>query len=176
MFFQSVRIAFLLCVSPYLQSFSQPHAVCEDAARACRLLDLPHRFTAAVPHELHTWAKTIQCRPQTLNLHLTFMQRGCAHSSLPSTWWGLSLVTRFLCTCTTGSLVSSSSSSTSLVVMGHVTCDDSSTTISWSGGRSREFKTACLALKAISFPHILWRTPKTEGLRFTLFIVLNTTT
>lgn len=58
--FSNVLELFLCCVSPYLQSFSQPHAVCEDAARACRLLDLPHRFTTAVPHELHTWAKTIQ--------------------------------------------------------------------------------------------------------------------
>lgn len=66
------KIAFVLCVSPYLQSFSQPHAVCEDAAWACRLLDLPHRFTATVPHELHTWAKTIrQRRPQiTASYHI----------------------------------------------------------------------------------------------------------
>lgn len=48
---------FVLRVAPYLQRFSQPHAVCEDAARARRLLDLPHGFAAAVPHELHPWAK-----------------------------------------------------------------------------------------------------------------------
>lgn len=55
--------------------------------------------------------------------------KGIWINRLPSTWCGLSLVTRFLWTCNSGSLVSSSSSSTSLVVMGHVTCADSSTTI-----------------------------------------------
>lgn len=57
---------------------------------------------------------------------------------VPSTWWGLSFVTRFSCTCTIGSLVSSSSSRTSLVVMGQVTWEFSFTTITWRTEQNRD--------------------------------------
>lgn len=39
----------------HLQSLSQAHTVGKDAARARRLLNFFHRFTAAVPHKLHSW-------------------------------------------------------------------------------------------------------------------------
>lgn len=51
--------------------------------------------------------------------------------SLPSTWCGFSLVTILLWTCTNGSLVSSSSSKTSLVVMGHFRGEASSISITY---------------------------------------------
>ena len=54
------------------------------------------------------------------------------NTNWPSTWWGFRLVTRFLCTWTSGSFVSSSWSRTSLVVTGHTTWDSSSgTSIIW---------------------------------------------
>lgn len=53
------------------------------------------------------------------------------HNFLPSTWCGFSLVTICLLTCTNGSLVSSSSSKTSLVVIGHFRGEASSISITW---------------------------------------------
>ena len=120
----------------------------EDTAGARRLLDLLHRFTAAVPHELNPWNTTKRQKGQISHEHLAITYEESRlliilfTLSLPSTWWGLSFVTRFLCTWTNGSLVSSSSSSTSLVVMGHAIWEDSFTTITWRRSRARERGTA----------------------------------